>query len=50
MEQPEDPARYRNEKDVADHSYFSVYCTEEWAQFAAKYGMEQVQSYHAGHK
>ena len=42
MDQPEDPARYRTEQDVADHGYFSTYRTKEWEQFAAKYGMEQV--------
>ena len=42
MEQPEDPARYRSEQDVAEHGYFSVFRTMEWRQFAAKYGMEQI--------
>ena len=42
MEQPEDPARYRSEQDVAEHGYFSVYRTVEWQQFAAKYNLFQL--------
>ena len=42
MEQPEDPARYRNAQDVEDHKYFSIYRTPEWSQFAAEYGLRQV--------
>ena len=42
MEQPEDPAHYRSEGDVAAHGYFSVYRTTEWQQFAAKYNMMEI--------
>eukprot|EP00435_Cladocopium_sp_Y103_P021593 s2125_g5.t1 len=39
LEQPEDPARYRSEDDVAEHQYFSNFRTTEWNQFQQKYGI-----------
>ena len=41
MEQPEDPARYRDEADVRAHGYFSVFRTQEWRDFAAAYNINQ---------
>ena len=43
LEQPEDPARYRDPEDVAQNKYFSNFRTSEWLQFQEKYG---IQLYH----
>ena len=32
LEQPEDPARYRDPEDVAQNKYFSNFRTSEWLQ------------------
>ena len=41
LEQPEDPANYRDEADVQQHRYFSVYRTQEWQDFQSRYGLSQ---------
>ena len=42
MEQPEDPARYRNAQDVEEHKYFSIFRTREWQQMAETFGIRLV--------
>eukprot|EP00435_Cladocopium_sp_Y103_P036407 s1805_g9.t1 len=42
VEQPEDPARYRDAQDVAKNHYFSNFRTTEWKNFAAKYGLSCI--------
>ena len=41
MEQPEDPAKYRDEADVQQHRYFSMFRTQEWQDFQTRYGLSQ---------
>ena len=41
MEQPEDPANYRDEADVQQHRYFSMFRTQEWQDFQTRYGLSQ---------
>eukprot|EP00435_Cladocopium_sp_Y103_P024625 s3762_g6.t1 len=41
MEQPEDPARYRNQQDVQQHGYFSLFPTQERQDFAERYNLHQ---------
>eukprot|EP00435_Cladocopium_sp_Y103_P021236 s2552_g5.t1 len=43
VEQPEDPARYRDPSDVERNKYFSNFRTKEWREFQELYG---VQLYH----
>eukprot|EP00435_Cladocopium_sp_Y103_P017527 s2514_g4.t1 len=42
LEQPEDPARYRDPQDVAEKGYMSVWRTEEWRLFQQKFGASFV--------
>ena len=41
LEQPEDPANYRDEADVQQHQYFSMFRTQEWQAFQSRYGLSQ---------
>ena len=52
LEQPGDPARYRSHQDVHENGYFSFFRTQEWHDFAAKYGISLIHmdQHPMGHK
>ena len=39
MEQPQDPAQYRDQQDVQKHKYFSIFRTTEWKLLAETYNL-----------
>lgn len=42
LEQPEDPARYRNHQEVAAKGFMSVWRTPEWQQFQQRFDVVMV--------
>ena len=42
LEQPEDPARYRNPREVEEKQFMSVWRTTEWHQFQQRFGAKLI--------
>ena len=42
LEQPEDPARYRNQQEVQEKQFMSVWRTPEWQQFQQRFEVDMI--------